>query len=95
MKNREIRWGRRYRDFYVDPDSAAFDLLIDDAIDRGYISSGFSGFSTVNTLKIVKLDRLCRDHLNAELIIGESTGRVNGIRFRTVEDCLGFKLRIP
>lgn len=90
-KNKEIRWGRTRRG-WLDPHHPAFDLLVEDATKARYLVSGV-GF-TGSIIGTVKLDRYCRDVLNAELIIGESTGFVNGIRFSKVEDCVHFKLRI-
>lgn len=94
IKQREIRWGRLYRDYQPCPDSKAFDLLISDAIKHGYLRSGFGRFGANNVIKTVRLDRFCREVLNAELIIGDSTGRVNGIRFSKQEDCIHFKMRV-
>lgn len=93
-KKREIRWGRSYRDFDPIPDSRAFDLMISDATQHGYIRYGINGFGPNNVTKIIKIDRFCREVLDAELIIGESTGRINGIRFKKEEDCIHFKMRV-
>lgn len=93
-RNREIKWGRHYRYYDPNPKSHAFDLLMSDAIAHGYLKSGFTKFDNSNVAKIVCLDRFCRDHLDAELLIGESTGTVNGVRFKRIEDCIGFKLRL-
>lgn len=90
IKKREIRWGKAFGDYYAVSQNKAFDLLISDATDRGYLK-GFGSYSLIN---IVKLDRFCRDVLDAELIIGESTGRINGIRFSKQEDCIHFRMRV-
>lgn len=91
---REIRWGKQRKGYNPDPESNAFYLLVDDAKRSGYIRTGYQFVSGGDVLRTVQLDRFCRDVLNAKLIIGESTGYINGIRFSNIEDCLHFKLRV-
>lgn len=93
-KANEVRWGKRYSSYSVRPNSSAFDLLIDEAVRHGYLSSGNQLTGYMNMAKVVKLDRFCRKVLNAELIIGDSTGNINGIRFNDENDCTMFKLRV-
>lgn len=90
IKKREIRWGKNFGFYYAESDNKPFALLVSDATDHGYLK----GFRSNRVINIVRLDRFCRDVLNAELIIGESTGYINGIRFKKVEDCVHFKMRV-
>ena len=94
IKKREIRWGRSFKNYYSPPESKAFELLMSEAIKHRYLRFAFNGFGHQEVNKTIKLDRFCRDVLDAELIIGESTGQINGIRFRNQEDCIHFKMRV-
>lgn len=87
--NKEIKWGKSNQ-----TTRKALDLLVRDAVSKGYLTSGFGDYGSSNVHKVVKLDRFCRDKLDATLLIGESTGRINGIRFKNEQDCVMFKLRL-